>query len=503
MIILIKNKNYLYIVFFFLSNLILLTSIKSQANTGNSFSIVTPIEVSKEIEKINNNQNAEIPYRIGKFGDVPFGKTVLGMIFIQSQYDGSNYWCNYDDTSTPQEIQSYSSIYSEYLPVILVDQGQCSYSKKAHNVQLRGGGVMLIVDDDNNLDNNEKYNILDLRGNSIKIPTLIIPRNYGDIIKKYIQTNIKNKSNTKTNEPIIVSIKFSAYNPDGTIEINLFMSSDDINAIHFFTEFKKYKEKLGEKLRFNPIYKYHNYKAYDSNNDIHNKEIYYPCFSKNDLKYCSTKNSDLKITNARYVLLENLRQTCIFIKHGLDIYWNYMIEFGKQCINLKNPTFNEECSKLSYYHLQLNEKDYNIVQNCMQDLIDFNSKVDDDYQLYNYRKVYEYPLITLNGIKFRGMWLPRTIFNSICTSFINDEEICGSPNVDDLARRPKLYPASLIFFIIVFLFLFTLILIICYRRVVYRSIEQTIIERIQTETIKSIGKHQKKKSEKGQLTEEE
>ena len=37
----------------------------------------------------------------------------------------------------------------------------------------------------------------------------------------------------------------------------------------------------------------------------------------------------------------------------------------------------------------------------------------------------------------------------------------------------------------------TIILVICYRRVAYRSIEQTLIERIQTETIKSIGKHQK------------
>ena len=70
----------------------------------------------------------------------------------------------------------------------------------------------------------------------------------------------------------------------------------------------------------------------------------------------------------------------------------------------------------------------------MQDLIDFNSKVDDDYELFNYRKVYEYPLITLNGIKFKGMFLPRTIFNSICTSFINDENICGAPKIKQISK---------------------------------------------------------------------
>ena len=132
----------------------------------------------------------------------------------------------------------------------------------------------------------------------------------------------------------------------------------------------------------------------------------------------------------------------------------------------------------------------------MQDLVDFNSKVDDDYELYNYRKVYEYPMVTLNGIKFKGMWLPRPIFNSICTSFIKDEEICGSPQAKQLSKNLQLYPASLIVIVIIFLFFFTILLILCYRRVVYRSVEQTLIEKIQTETIRSIGKYNKVKSNK-------
>ena len=166
--------------------LLFLAEIKTETNTGNSFSIITPIEVSEEIEKINNSKDSEIPYRIGKFGDIPFGKTVLAMIFIEEQNDGSNYWCNYDATKSPVELTSYASIYKEYLPMILVDQGQCSYSRKALNVQLRGGLSMLIVDDDNDLDNNDKYNVLDLRGNSITIPSLIIPRNYGEDRKSVV-----------------------------------------------------------------------------------------------------------------------------------------------------------------------------------------------------------------------------------------------------------------------------------------------------------------------------
>ena len=477
--------------------LLFFTEIKSESSTGNSFSIITPIEVSEEIEKINNSKDSEIPYRIGKFGDIPFGKTVLAMIFIEEQNDGSNYWCNYDTTKAPIELTTYASIYKEYLPMILVDQGQCSYSRKALNVQLRGGLSMLIVDDDNDLDNNDKYNVLDLRGNSITIPSLIIPRNYGDIIKNYIRAQKIKRETQKgsTPEPIIISVRFSAYNPDGTVEMDLFMSSDDVNAIYFFKEFENYKDLLGEKLKFVPVYKYHNFPSYSSSNYIDMQQDA-PCFAKKEKHFCSTNNTDLRIYNPRLVLLENLRQSCIFINYGLDTYWKYMIEFGNLCADLEKPLFNEECSAMALYHVGVDPKNLTKLKTCMQDLVDFNSKVDDDYELYNYRKVYEYPMVTLNGIKFKGMWLPRAIFNSICTSFIKDDEICGSPQAKQLSKNLQLYPASLIVIVIIFLFFFTILLILCYRRVVYRSVEQTLIEKIQTETIRSIGKYNQVKSNK-------
>ena len=481
---------------FFLS---LLSQIFSLYTTGNSFSIITPLDLSQKIEKMNTERLNEIPYKIGKFGDIPFGKTVLAMLFLQVQKDGSNYWCNYDATEIPPELNSYSGIYKEYIPMYIVDQGQCSYSKKALNVQLRNGGAMLIIDDDNDLENNDKYNILDLRGNSIKIPTIIIPRNYGDILKNHFYSN-KNKDINNI-EPIIITVKFSAYNPEGKVEMNLFMSSDDLNAIYFFKEFEHYKKQLGEKLIFTPIYKYHRYQAYLSSNSLNEENA--PCFSKNKMNFCSTNNTDLKIENPRLVLMENLRQSCIFINYGIDFYWKYMIEFGDKCANIEKPIFNEECSLMSLYSIGFDNKNLTNIKNCMQDLIDFNSKVDEDYQLYNYRKVYEYPLITLNGIKFKGMWLPRIIFNSICESFINDEKVCGSPKVQELAKDPTLYSNSLIMFIVIFMCVFTFVLILCYRRVIYRSIEETLTEKIQTETIRSIDKFTKAKIEKNKLNEEE
>ena len=283
--------------------------------------------------------------------------------------------------------------------------------------------------------------------------------------------------------------------------MNLFMSSDDLNAIYFFKEFNGYKTLLGDKLIFTPVYKYHRYESYKTSNNLE-EETNYPCFSKNQMKFCSTNNTDLNIVNPRLVLKENLRQSCIYINYG-TVFWKYMIEFGNKCANNEKPIFNEECSLIALYSIGLNSRNYSKIKNCMQDLIDFYSKVDEDYQLYNYRKVYEYPLITLNGIKFKGMWLPRIIFNSICESFINDENICGSPKIEELAKDNKIYSNGLIMTIAIFLCIFTIVLILCYRRVVYRDIEETLVEKIQNETIKSIDKFSKAKIEKNKLNEEE
>jgi len=96
---------------FLISLIILLSSISNiyLLSTGNYFSIITPLEISQKIERLNIFRLNQIPYKIGKFGDIPFGKTVLAMLFLQTEDDGSNYWCNYDTTKIPSELNSYSN----------------------------------------------------------------------------------------------------------------------------------------------------------------------------------------------------------------------------------------------------------------------------------------------------------------------------------------------------------------------------------------------------------
>jgi hypothetical protein len=87
----------------------------------------------------------------------------------------------------------------------------------------------------------------------------------------------------------------------------------------------------------------------------------------------------LGIENPRAILMENIRQSCIFKLYyfmecstpetcGNNIlkYWDYMAEFSNVCVDLNNPLFTEKCANLVIEKLNLDSKG---IQKCMVDEI--------------------------------------------------------------------------------------------------------------------------------------
>ena len=171
---------------------------------------------------------------------------------------------------------------------------------------------MLLGFDSNVLSN--EYNIVDQIGEKIDIPTVIIPKDTSQVIREYLQS--------PGNEKIIMSIKFSGVREDGLLDLKLFFRSDDVKSLSFFREFSSYKDKLIDKLTFTPVYKYNIYPDEDTSNTIelpdNEKQGREPCVK--NVQYCVSENNDLKISNPRYILLENIRQSCIYNMFDLGTY---------------------------------------------------------------------------------------------------------------------------------------------------------------------------------------
>ena len=367
---------------------------------------------------------------------------------------------------------------NEYVPIFFVDHSiDCSYAHKAVNVQKKGGRVMLIASDSNILE--EEYNVDDPT-ESVAIPTIIIAKDFGDIIREYTKLKQDKK------EYIVISMKFSGVKEGGFVELELFMRSDDTKARDFFTEFFYYKEKLGDKLKFTPIYKYSKFVNEQFDNTLSEKS-YVPCVK--ETRMCATSNHALQIDNPRRILLENIRETCIFQEFGQEVYWKYMTNFNILCFDSKNPLFNEECALNVFKKVDSNENDLTILSKCMTQLIEYESKIDNDYNTFAKKKIYSIPDLFINGVPYRGSWYSKYIFRSICNGFLDDAKICEGINPRDVLYNQRVGNSVLIF-IIVITILVTSCSLLCYKKYINQNLEDALNERIQEQAMKSISQYQ-------------
>lgn len=148
---------------------------------------------------------------------------------------------------------------------------------------------MLLVSDDESFKNHA--NVDDPIGDRDDIPTIIIQKSTGDLIKK----NWNNPS--KESEQVIMSVKFIAAKEGGVVHFDLYLKSDDVKSLHFFKEFEQYFNKLSkillislweDKIIFRPYYKYYinSHLEYDNRPDaVDNNK---PCIKQN--RYCAHEN---------------------------------------------------------------------------------------------------------------------------------------------------------------------------------------------------------------------
>jgi len=461
--------------------------------TSSQVFIISPSEV---VNKLKFEDIARIRYRIGNFGRVPYGKTILGKIYLIKNTDGTNYWCDENKTlmvPPPEKNTDLEHPDNEYVPIVLVDHNlQCPYSKKALNVQKRGGKVMLLAYDSNSF--NDEYNIDDNLSQQIDIPSIIIRKDAADIIKEYLINSLEEKEKgNKDIKQIVMSIKFSGVKENGMVEMELFYRSDNINAINFFNEFFIFKEKLKDKLIFTPRLKYYSF-ANEKSDNSPTTASNSPCV-KEPNKMCTNinYNNELKITNPREILLENIRQGCVNSLFGTDKYWKYMVKLSQTCANLNNPNFNTECSEKIINELDLNNDQ--IVQ-CIKDNIEKPGKIEEDYKNFNDKRIYNVPELLINGVKYRGSWFSKHIFYSICNGFIDNEDICREVYLDkDVIQTGGFYYYSL-FYLIVVIIIITVISLLCYRRYVNKNLEISLNERIQEQAMKTISNYKQFKDKK-------
>lgn len=93
----------------------------------------------------------------------------------------------------------------------------------------------------------------DGRGMSVNIPSLLINKNDGEIIKEYLDLHKDEFENGYGLFPIL-KISFDLPRPDDRVEYDVWFSAASPEGINFLTKLRKYNDKLGEKVLMTPHY---------------------------------------------------------------------------------------------------------------------------------------------------------------------------------------------------------------------------------------------------------
>ena len=169
--------------------------------------------------------------------------------------------------------------------------------------------------------------------------------------------------------------------------------------------------------------------------------------------------------------------------------------FGKLCANQMSPEFSKECSSIALSKVTDKYEDLAYTE-CIIDMIGEHSKIEEDYKKFEKKKIFRVPTLLINGIKYRGNWLGKSIFNSICDAFIDDNSICEISDPHSVIKTKK-FSVGLIVVVSIILFLLMILLLFCYRRYVNRSLEMTLSEKIQEQALKRINQYKAFKEEGG------
>lgn len=386
-------------IFKFYLQIILIISIYSQ------LSILSPNNLVQQL------YNRQIEMAYGKIG-------LLSDFYIRGELFMDTLTENKDACSSLTRLnlrKNNNTMFDENFKILLAYRGSCSFAQKARNAQNAGASMLIIINVGNTPINNV---IFTDESNEVNIPVTLINNNDGKIIEDFITLN--------PNSKILAEVNFSPKSPIKVIDFKFFFSSSEPRAYNLLGNMTKFLDKFGEQVKFTPYYVVHKNPYYVEENPQSNIN----CLSRG--VYCYFPKETTIIQEGQKILMEDIRQKCMFkLSNEKSInnklYFNYMNEFYKQCINTDKKSLNKICSQLTLEKLGYSE---NYLDKCVADSFSISinelsspSTVDKDNTILKEEydeilkyKIISFPSIVINDKVINGIIKEENIIIHLCNN---------------------------------------------------------------------------------------
>lgn len=319
-----------------------------------SLYVVAPPELKAKF----GNGTGKIPMSPALFGAAAdtFGRKVTALTLYAPANDLDA--CNETNRT---EIEGWPVVG----PVILmVERGTCTFVEKTRHAQNIYASAVIVVD---NVDEYRlPYMADDGTGKDIQIPAMLINKNDGAAIKKFVDEELK------TEKPVIMTMAWDFQNVDNVVEWDFWTSADDdSSALQFKESFGEAVEVLGTNNTFTP-HIFFRPKPYCKDLDL--EECHHTCINKG--RYCD-HNLDRTNPFAYRAIQEDIRGICVFRQVAAqghpEIWFDYAAHVGKECQKEGDDYFLESCSVTFMRNLGIEEKE---VKKCITDSGGFDRDTD-------------------------------------------------------------------------------------------------------------------------------
>ena len=410
-----------------------------------------------------------------------YGNRPLDIVFRKMQ-DSSNFYVHgevffenktLDHTACQDlgilQLNQIQNQFSENFKILLAYMGSCPIIQKARNAQNAGASMLVLI---NNNEQNIENVILEEDGaqSDIKIPVGLISLSNGRIMQNYILSNPQNR--------IIVEINFQEKKPKKKIELKFFFSSSELRAYEMINNITSYIDKYDEQVEFIPIYVTHQIPSYDEKTA--KREL--NCVTRG--KYCYFPKETTITQDGQRILLESLRQKCMYFKSielkKIKYYYQYLDYFHKNCLLVPTPRFNDRCSK---QNLDVMGFGVDYLDDCIADsfgvrtllsssfIDNENTIFKNDYDEILKYKLTSFPAVVVDDKPIEGIIKEYKIAEALCSAVEVKPSFCnflGGTLVEDNPRRSWTY------FLIFVIVIVNICLFIIFRKYIIKQIGERI-----------------------------
>ncbi len=312
--------------------------------------------------------------------------------------------------------------YVETSGIFLAYMGGCSVVQKARNAQNAGASMIILI----NNDDRDIENVLledDGSGKDIHIPIGLISYNDGRRIESYMSS--------RPLERVMIEVNFKQIQMKEEVDFKFFFSSSELKAYELIGNMTQYLDQFGSHVKFTPVYVSHISPYY--NVEEPRREL--NCISRG--KFCYYPKETTIIQDGQRILLESLRQKCMFLKNNegsnINYYYRYLKRFYNDCLSNRIARFNERCAKGTLENMGY---DINYLDDCIADSFGVSNLLSSNY-LDNDNRIFEkeyqeiltyslttFPAVVIDGKPLDGLVNENNIITTICNKLMDKPEFC-------------------------------------------------------------------------------